>query len=319
MKFTIITIARFRPSELPVFPDWYSFGTATEDGRRTWLSMTTNTQGVDPETLQIGDTVDLPVVQLDPTFYRAIDPTDEPEDLAPRQITQPAPKRPQISELLQQAGISRRQEAHINPEDGSLTIIGATARSTGMSDQQIQDMGPDGDLAPGGNLTRSNDAVLAMHALLLSIQIPEHVHRNASWQQYLSYRPLYEIGDTAHANALAELLTDREVLEWARRADDLLETAARTIRVHAPEHVLSPQQALLHAAAQQTRKHHQLYGHATDESITEIVRLALSTMVSLAPPPLTPGSNNVNPPSPQPLDESPEESGEDSEEDEPPG
>ena len=319
MKFTIITIARFRPSELPVFPDWYSFGTATEDGRRTWLSMTTNTQGVDPETLQIGDTVDLPVVQLDPTFYRAIDPTDEPEDLAPRQIIQPAPKRPQISELLQQAGISRRQEAHINPEDGSLTIIGATARSTGMSDQQIQDMGPDGDLAPGGNLTRSNDAVLAMHALLLSIQIPEHVHRNASWQQYLSYRPLYEIGDTAHANALAELLTDREVLEWARRADDLLETAARTIRVHAPEHVLSPQQALLHAAAQQTRKHHQLYGHATDESITEIVRLALSTMVSLAPPPLTPGSNNVNQPSPQPLDESSEDSGENSGEDEPPG
>ena len=313
MKFTIITITRFRPSELPIFPDWYSFGTATEDGRRTWLSMTTNTQGVDPEDLQIGDTVDLPVVQLDPTFYRAIDPDNEPEDLAPRQIIQPAPKRPQISELLQAAGISRRQEAHINPADGSLTIVGATARSIGMSDQQIEDMGPD------GNLTRSNDAVLAMHALLLSIQIPEHVHRNESWQQYLSYRPLYEIGDTAHANALAELLTDREVLEWARRADDLLETAARTVRLHGPEHVSSPQQALLHAAAQQTRKHHQLYGHATDESITEIVRLALSTMAPHAPPPFPPGANNVNPPSPLDVDESSEDSGEDSGEDEPPG
>ena len=103
-----------------------------------------------------------------------------------------------------------------------------------MSDEQIADIGPD------GNLARSNDAVLAMHALLLSIQIPEHLHRNESWQQYLSYRPLHEIGDTAHANALAELLTDREVLEWARRADDLLETAARTVRVHGPEHVRSP-------------------------------------------------------------------------------
>ena len=313
MKFTIITIARFSPSDIPVIPDWYSFGTATLDGRRTWLSMTTNTQGVDPEDLQIGDTVDLPVVQLDSTFYRAIDPDNEPEDLAPRRIIQPAPKRPQISEILQAAGISRRQETHLNPADGSLTIVGATARSTGMSDQQIEDMGPD------GNLTRSNDAVLSMHALLLSIQIPEHLHRNESWQQYLSHRPLYGIGDTAHANALAELLTDREVLEWARRADDLLETAARTVRVHGPEHVRSPQQALLHAAAQQTRKHHQLHGHATDESITEIVRLALSTMAPHAPPPFPPGANNVNPPSPLDMDESSEDSGEDPGEDEPPG
>ena len=128
-------------------------------------------------------------------------------------------------------------------------------------------------------------------------------------------------------NALAELLTDREVLEWARRADDLLETAARTVRVHGPEHVRSPQQALLHAAAQQTKKHQQLYGHATDESITEIVRLALSVMAPHAPPPVPPGANNVNPTSPQRGDGPPDEPGEEprdepgdeSEEDDAPG
>ena len=312
MKLTIITNTRTNPSEHPAIPDWYSFGTATEEGRRTWLSMTSDTQGVDPENLQIGDTVDLPVVQLNPTLYRAIDPNDEPGDLAPNQFQHPQPKRPQISEILQAASISRRQDNHINPADGSLTIVGATARSTGMSDQQISHMGPD------GQFLQSNDAALAMYPLMLSIQVPEHVHRNDSWEQFLLYKPLYGIGDTAHANALAEFLTDREVLEWARRADDLLETAARTIRIHGPEHVRNPQQALLHAAAQQTAKHRQLHGRATDESVTEIVRLALSTSAPHAPPPFPPGDNNVHPPSPLDREEATQDSGDDSGDDETP-
>ena len=292
MKFTIISNARTSPSDHPDIPDWYSFGTATEDGRRTWLSMTTNTPGVDPENLNIGDTVDLQVVRLDATLYRAIDPEHTGTDLVPGTFQQPRPKRPQISEILLEVGISRRQDRHINSQDGTLTIIGATARSAGMSDAQIAAMEPDGELI------RSTGAALAMYALILSIQIPEHVHRNDSWEQFLVQKPLHQLGNTSHANALAELLTDREVLEWARRADDLLETAARTIRVHGQKYLVNPQQTLLQAAAKQTARHRQLYGHATDDSVTEIVRAALSASVTTPPPPAPPGGNNVHPPRP---------------------